>query len=69
MIKLRLPLEMQLLNYIFHHVLSDTYSDVLYSEECQTKKLSVVCCEMFSYFKAILKLFCCTILYVKSWKN
>ena len=25
--------------YIFHRVLSDHYSDVLCSEECQTKKL------------------------------
>ena len=34
--------------YIFHRVLSDPYSDVLYSEGCQTKKLSVVSCEMFA---------------------
>ena len=43
--------------YIFHRVISDTYSDVLYCEECQTKKLLVACCEMFAFFKAIFK-FC-----------
>ena len=42
--------------YIFHHVFSDPYSDVLCSEECQTKKL-LVCCTMFAFFKAIFK-FC-----------
>ena len=35
--------------YIFHRVFPP-YSDVLYSEECQTKKVSVVCCEMFALF-------------------
>ena len=39
----------------FHRVLSDPYSDVLCSEECQTKKL-LVYCKMFAFFKAILKL-------------
>ena len=39
--------------YIFHRVLSDPFSDVLCSEECQTKKL-LVCCKMFAFFKAIL---------------
>ena len=40
----------------FRRVLSDPYSDVLCSEECQTKKL-LVCCKMFALFKAIFK-FC-----------
>ena len=42
--------------YIFHRLLSDPYSDDLYSEECQMKRL-LVCCEMFAFFKAIFK-FC-----------
>ena len=42
--------------YIFHHVLSDPYSDVLCSEECQKQKL-LVCCKMFPFFEAIFK-FC-----------
>ena len=40
---------------IFHRVLPDSDSDVLYSERCQTKELSVVCCEKFAFFKAIFK--------------
>ena len=36
-----------------HRVLLDPDSDVSYSEECQTKKLSLVCCEMFAILKAI----------------
>ena len=32
-------------------ILWNPYFDVLYSEECQTKTLSVVCCEMFAFFK------------------
>ena len=32
------------------------YSDILCSEECQTKKL-LVCCRIFAFFKAIFK-FC-----------
>ena len=40
----------------FHRVLSDPYSDVLCSEECQTKKL-LVCYKMFAFLKAIFK-FC-----------
>ena len=42
--------------YIFHRVLSNPDSDVLCSEEYQTKKL-FVCCKMFAFFKAIFK-FC-----------
>ena len=38
---------------IFHGVLSDPYSDVLNFEECQMKKLSLVCYEIFTFFKAI----------------
>ena len=41
--------------YIFHRVLSDPYSDVLCSEECQTRKL-LVCCKMFAFFKAIFNI-------------
>ena len=40
-----------------NRVLSDPYYDVLYYEECQTKKFLVVCCEIFAFFKAIFK-FC-----------
>ena len=39
---------------VFHRVLSDPYSDVLCSKECQTKKL-LVCCKMFAFFKANFK--------------
>ena len=39
--------------YIFHRVLSDPYFDVLYSEECQTKKLSVTFFEIFASLKQI----------------
>ena len=35
--------------YIFHSVLSDPCSDVLCSQECQTKKLLA---DMFALFKA-----------------
>ena len=42
--------------YIFHLVLSEPYSDVLNFKECQAKQL-LVCCEIFVFFKAILK-FC-----------
>ena len=42
--------------YIFPSCFFGTYSDVLCSEECQTKKL-LVCCKMFAFFKAIFK-FC-----------
>ena len=38
--------------YIFPSCFFGTYSDVLCSEECQTKKL-LVCCKMFAFFKAI----------------
>ena len=48
--------------YIFHRVLSDPYSDVLCSEECQTKKI-LVYCKMFAFFKAILIIFSGTSLY------
>ena len=41
------------LGIYFHRVLSDPYSDVLCSEECQTKKL-LVCRIMFAFFKAII---------------
>ena len=41
---------------ISHRVLLDPDSDVLSSEECQTKKL-LVCYRMFAFFKAIIK-FC-----------
>ena len=41
--------------YIFHRVLSDPYSDVLWSEEGRTNRL-LVCCKMFAFFKAIFKL-------------
>ena len=41
---------------MFHRVHSDPYSEVLYCEECRTKKFSVVCCEMFALFKAINKI-------------
>ena len=44
-----------LLGLFFLRVLSDPYSDVLYSEECQTKTLSVVCYEMFVFFKDIFR--------------
>ena len=39
--------------YIFHRVLSDPYPGVLFSEECQTKKL-LVCCKMFAFSKPFL---------------
>ena len=39
---------------IFYLILLDPYSDVLCSEECQTKKL-LVCCKIFAFFKAIFK--------------
>ena len=42
--------------YIFPSCFFGTYSDVLCSEECQTKKL-LVNCKMFAFFKAIFK-FC-----------
>ena len=44
------------LGIYFHRVLSDPYSDVLCSEECQTKKL-LVCCKTFAFFKAILNVY------------
>ena len=40
--------------YIFPSCFFGTYSDVLCSEECQTKRL-LVCCKMFAFFKAIFK--------------
>ena len=42
--------------FILHRFLLDPYSDIICSEECQTKKL-LVCCKMFALFKAIFK-FC-----------
>ena len=39
----------------YHRVLSDPYSDVLCSEECQATKL-LVCCKMFAFFKAMFLL-------------
>ena len=45
------------LKVIFDYIsIISKYSDVLCSEECQTKKL-LVCCKMFAFFKAIFK-FC-----------
>ena len=38
---------------LFQKSFFGTYSDVLCSEECQTKKL-LVCCKMFAFFKAII---------------
>ena len=35
--------------YIFHRVLSHPYSDILYSEECQKKKLYEECCDMLVF--------------------
>ena len=32
---------------------SDPYPDAFYSKECQTNKILVACCKMFSFFKAI----------------
>ena len=43
------PISIHYLVY-FHHVLLEPYSDVLYSEECQTKNLCV-CCKMFALLK------------------
>ena len=45
------------IGYIFFdRVLLDPYSEILCSEECQTKKL-LACCKMFAFLKAIFK-FC-----------
>ena len=44
---------------------SDPYSDVLCSEECQTKKL-LVCCKIFAFFKAIFKFCTAKRLFTKS---
>ena len=46
------PISIHKLGIYFHRVLSDPDSDVLCSEECQTKEL-LVCCKMFAFFKAI----------------
>ena len=43
-----------------HRVLSDPYSDVLCSEECQTKKL-LVCCKMFAFFQSHFYVFKCSL--------
>ena len=51
------PISIHNWKYIFHRVLSDPYSDVLCSEECQTKKLLAVCCKMFAFLNGIFK-FC-----------
>ena len=48
----------------FHRVFFGTYSDVLCSEEYQTKKL-LVCCKMFAFFKAIFKFFTAKKLFIK----
>ena len=38
----------------FHNILVKAFiPKSLYSEECQRKKLSVVCCEMFAFFKRV----------------
>ena len=53
---------------VFHLVLSDTDSDVLCSEECQTKKL-LVCCIMFAFFKAIFKFCIAKKMFIFFWKS
>ena len=46
----------QMFQYQRGNDLSNPYSDALYSEECQSKKL-LVCYKMFVFFKAIFE-FC-----------
>ena len=53
--------------YIFYRVLSNPYSEVLCSEECQKKKL-LACCEMFVFFKAIYNLLIIYTRREKLWK-
>ena len=53
--------------YIFPSCFFGTYSDVLCSEECQTKKL-LVCCKMFAFFKAIFKCYCFLTYLIRSMK-
>ena len=47
--------EERLFDYDQKSGVSDPYSDVLCSKECQTKKL-LVCCKMFAFFKANFKI-------------